>query len=121
MNTTWVIIVPIIATVISPLFAVLLQEILVRARQNPKAKALTQKTAQTGSAKRLLHLVFPSDVRTWLLPVNFVAFLFLYDELGKSTPVTRVDVLRLVLPVMVIFLILLIDMAWAVYMGLRRR
>ena len=96
MNINWTIITPIIATLIAPLLAVMLQEIFVRARANPKRKELEQKTAQTHIGKRFLYWLFPPDVRLLLMPITFIGSYLLSREMESSQPLTRLTVLKIV-------------------------
>ena len=89
MNTNWTIWTPIIAAFVIQVFGVLLQEILVRAREKPRRKALVQKSTQTGVAKRLLYFLFPPDWRLAFMPVNFLASLMLNLHLMSTQPITR--------------------------------
>jgi len=70
MNINWTLWIPIIAALIIQVLGVLLQEVLARAREKPKTKALVQNRTQTGVLKRLLNFLFPKDIRLLFMLVK---------------------------------------------------
>jgi len=115
MNINWTLWIPIIAALIIQVFGVLLQEILVRAREKPKTKALVQNNTQTGVAKRLLYFLFPPDIRLLFMLISLIASIFLWEQVESPQPLTRWDVFKIVGLFSILLINLFMDMLIGTY------
>jgi H+/gluconate symporter-like permease len=115
MNINWTIVAPIIAAFITQIFAVVLQEMLARAREKAIREDIPKSNRNPGVVQRFLYFLFPPDIRLLLMLVTLLGSYLLTREIESPDPLTRVAVLKIAALVGLLILDLITDIFISVY------